>query len=235
MLRENHLDRDRLAQTESVFALGNGHIGGRGNVDECEPHGLPGTYMNGFYETRPLPYAEAGYGYPEDGQTVVNVTNGKLLRLLVEDEPFDLRYGTLESHERVLDLRAGLLRREAVWTSPTGRRVKVPSRRMVSFTQRALAIIEYIVEPLEDEFPVVVTSELIANETLPSANGDPRAAAALAAPLVAEMHDSRELEAILIHQTRTSGLRVAAGMSHIVEGPDGTETSIEATPDIARM
>ena len=93
--RETALDLDLLAQTESVFALSNGHIGLRGNLDEGEPHGLPGTYLNGFYELRPLPYAEAGYGYPESGQTVVNVTNGKLIRLLVDDEPFDVRYGKL--------------------------------------------------------------------------------------------------------------------------------------------
>ena len=50
-----------IAQTESLFALSNGHIGLRGNLEEGEPHGLPGTYLNGFYETRPLPYAEVGY------------------------------------------------------------------------------------------------------------------------------------------------------------------------------
>ena len=77
------------------------HIGLRGNLDEGEPHGLPGTYLNSFYEIRPLPYAEAGYGYPEAGQTLVDVTNGKLLRLLVDDEPFDVRYGELLEHERV--------------------------------------------------------------------------------------------------------------------------------------
>jgi alpha,alpha-trehalose phosphorylase len=234
-IRETHLDLDNLAQSESVFALSNGHIGLRGNLDEGEPYGLPGSYLNGFYETRPLPYAEAGYGYPEDGQSVVNVTNGKLLRLLVEDEPFDLRYGTCEHHERVLDLRAGLLSREVTWTSPTGRRVKVTSRRLVSFTQRALAVIEYIVEPLDDAFPVVVTSELMANETMPTISGDPRAAAALAAPLVSEMYDCRDLEAILVHHTRASGLRIAAAMNHLVDGPDGTETSVESTADVARM
>ena len=81
---------------------------------------LPGTYLNAFYETRPLPYAEAGYGYPESGQTVVNVTNGKLIRLLVDDEPFDLRYGEMLRHERVLDLRRGVLDREVEWRSPAG-------------------------------------------------------------------------------------------------------------------
>jgi alpha,alpha-trehalose phosphorylase len=234
-IRETSLELETLAQSESVFALSNGHIGLRGNLDEGEPNGLPGTYLNGFYETRPLPYAEAGYGYPEDGQTVVNVTNGKIIRLLVEDEPFDLRYGTLESHERVLDLRAGLLRREVVWISPTGRRVKVSSRRMVSFMQRALAVIEYVVEPLDGEFPVVVQSELVANEAIPSPSEDPRAAAALAAPLESEMHLSRDLDAVLVHHTRESDLRVAAAMAHIVEGPDGTECASESIPDLARL
>lgn len=89
----------------------------RANLDEGEPHGLPRTYLNGFYECRPLPYAEAGYGYPEAGQTVVNVTNGKVIRLLVDDELLDLRYGRLLHHERTLDFRAGLLRRQVEWRS----------------------------------------------------------------------------------------------------------------------
>jgi alpha,alpha-trehalose phosphorylase len=234
-IRETSLDLDKLAQTESVFALSNGHIGLRGNLDEGEPYGLPGTYLSGFYETRPLPYAEAGYGYPEDGQSVVNVTNGKIIRLLVEDEPFDLRYGTVAHHERVLDLRAGVLRREVVWTSPTGRQVRVSSTRMVSFAQRALAVIEYIVEPIGGEFPVVVQSELVADEAMPVSSADPRAAAALARPLDSDMFQSEGLEAILVHHTRESQLRMAAGMSHIVEGPDGTEHAMRANPDLARL
>src|SRR3979411_3184286 len=112
-VRETELHLDILAQTESVFALSNGHIGLRGNLDEGEPNGLPGSYLDAFYEVRPLPYAGAGYGFPEAGQTVVNVTNGKLVRLLVDDEPFDVRYGELRSHERAVDLRAGGPRRPA--------------------------------------------------------------------------------------------------------------------------
>src|SRR5216683_8092175 len=104
-VREKGLHLDTLAQTESIFALSNGHIGLRGNLDEGEPHGLPGTYLNSLYEDRLLPYAEAGYGFPDTGQTVINVTNGKIIRLLVDDEPFDIRYGTLHSHERILDMR----------------------------------------------------------------------------------------------------------------------------------
>jgi alpha,alpha-trehalose phosphorylase len=122
-LRETELSLDVLAQSESVFALGNGHIGLRANLDEGEPNGLPGSYLNGFYERRPMPYAEAGYGYPEAGQTAVNVTDGKIIRLLVDDEPFDVRFGELVSHERVLDFRAGVLARRAEWRSPAGTRL----------------------------------------------------------------------------------------------------------------
>src|ERR671937_1602594 len=157
-LHETELKLDVLAQTESLFALSNGHIGLRGNLDEGEPHGLPGTYLNGFYEVRPLPYPEGGYGYPEAGQTVVTVTNGKLIRLLVDDEPFDVRYGELRSHERFLDLRAGVLRRTADWVSPAGARVRVTTTRLVSFVQRSVAAISYEVEPLEAALRVVVQS-----------------------------------------------------------------------------
>src|SRR5690606_31221837 len=133
------LDPADLAIAESLFALSNGHIGLRGSLEEGEPSVVPGTYISGFYEERPLPHAEAGYGFPESGQTVVNVTDGKLIRLHVGDSPFDLRYGRVRSHERSLDLRTGVLERRTEWTSPNGHSVRVTSRRLVSFTQRVLA------------------------------------------------------------------------------------------------
>src|SRR6202161_3209509 len=165
-LVEKELDIELLAQSESIFALTNGHIGLRGNLDEGEPHGLPGTYLNSMYEVRPLPYAEAGYGSPDSGQTVINVTNGKIIRLLVDDEPFDIRYGTLHSHERILDLRAGTLKSPVDWSSPAGARVKVTSVRMVSLTQRAIAAISYTVEPVDQDLRVGLPSELVTNQGL---------------------------------------------------------------------
>src|SRR5690554_3969027 len=199
-IRETRLDLDVLAQSESVFALSNGHIGLRGNLDEGEPHGLPGTYLNSFYEVRPLPHAEAGYGYPEEGQTIVNVTNGKLMRLLVDDEPFDVRYGEVRSHERVLDLRAGVLERTAEWVSPAGRAVRVRTTRLVSFTQRSVAAICYEVEPLDGPARLVVQSGLVANEDVPITKSDPRVAAVLKAPLEPEEHLANGASGLLIHQ-----------------------------------
>ncbi|MGH9056893.1 MAG: family 65 glycosyl hydrolase, partial [Acidimicrobiales bacterium] len=170
---ETSLNLGVLAQSESVFALSNGHIGLRGNLDEGEPHGLPGTYLNSVYEERPLPYAESGYGFPESGQTVVNVTNGKLIPLLGDDERFDVRYGTCHTHRRTLDLRAGTLQRSLEWTSPASKTVRVASTRLVSFTHRAVAAIRYEVQATDEPIRVVVQSELVANEALPAATADP--------------------------------------------------------------
>ncbi|MFD1657166.1 glycoside hydrolase family 65 protein [Streptomyces caeni] len=234
-LRERGLHLDVLPQSESVFALSNGHVGWRGNLDEGEPHGLPGSYLGGVHEIHPLPYAEAGYGYPESGQTIINITNGKIIRLLVDDEPFDLRYGRLRSHERVLDLRAGLLTRTCEWTSPAGSTVRVRSTRLVSFTQRAIAAVDYEVEAVGGPARVVVQSELVANEQLPSRDGDPRAAVVLDSPLEAEEHFAKNGRLRLVHRTRRSGLRVGAAADHVVEGPEPTTTESEATGDLARL
>jgi len=233
-LRETGLDLDVLAQSESVFALSNGHIGWRGNLDEGEPHGLPGTYLNGLFEARPLPYAEAGYGYPEAGQTVIDVTNGKLIRLLVDDQPFDVRYGQLLAHERVLDFRTGVLHREVEWVSPGGQGVRVRSARLVSLVQRSVAAICYEVQALDTAVRVVLQSELVANETLPPSGGDPREAAALQAPLLAEEHTCAGTGASLLHRTAVSGLRLGAAMEHHLDAPPSVQVSSESFPDLGR-
>jgi alpha,alpha-trehalose phosphorylase len=234
-VRETELDLNVLSQSESVFALSNGHIGLRANLDEGEPYGIPGTYLNSFYEVRPLPYAEAGYGYPESGQTVLNVTNGKIIRLLVDDEPFDVRYGRLQSHERTLELRDGILRRRVEWESPARTKVLVSSTRLVSFLHRGAAAILYEVEPVEAPVRVAIQSELIANEPTPPASHDPRAAAILESPLVSEDFADRDLRVVLVHSTRRSKLLMAAAMDHIVEGPEGTLSFAESEADVGRV
>ncbi len=233
-VRETRLDLKLLAQSESLFALSNGHIGLRGNFDEGEPHGLPGTYLNSFYEVRPLPYAEAGFGYPEAGQTVVDVTNGKVLRLMVNDELFDVRYGQLIDHERILDLRAGTLERRVHWCSPAGRQIKLVSTRLVSLAQRSVAAIEYVVEAVDEFVRVTVQSELVSNEDQPETSKDPRVSAVLDKPLEAVDHETTENRAVLMHRTRASGLMMSAAMDHEIEVPGRVEVETEVRPDLAR-
>jgi alpha,alpha-trehalose phosphorylase len=233
---ETELDLSVLAHSESIFALSNGHIGMRANLEEGEPHGLPGTYLNSLYETRPLPYPEGGYGYPEAGQAVVNVTNGKIIRLLVDDEPFDVRYGDCRRHERVLDFRAGVLRRDVEWISPAGEGIRLSSVRLVSFAHRAVAAILYEVEPIDSSARLVVQSELVANEPLPTAmERDPRVGAGVGSALRSEYFSDHDLRVVLAHRTTASKLLMAAGMDHVIEGPSGTETGTESSEDLGRV
>lgn len=234
-LRRSGFDLDALPDLESIFALSNGHIGLRGAIDEGEPVGTPGTYLNGFYEHHELPYPEGGYGYPEDGQTMVNVTDGKIIQLFVQDAPMDMRYGKVIEHEQVLDFRAGTLRRNTVWASTTGRCVRIRSERLVSFTQRAVAAIRYEVEPLDADVELVVQSDLLANQAVTSRTDDPRVAAALDQPLVGDFSTARDFSAVMVHHTKQSALYMAAGMDHELDSPSQVNCSIRAEEDLARL
>ena len=234
-VRETELDLEMLAQSESIFALANGHLGLRGNLDEGEPRALSGTYLNGFYESYPLSYGERGYGFPEDGQATVNVTDGKLIRALVEDEPLDVHRGRLESHERVLDLRAGTLERNLRWRSESGRAVRVRSRRLVSFRQRSVAAISYEVDALERPLRLALQSNLLANQRQAGDEDDPRGATQLGPVLESQLSVDDRLRVVLAHTTRRSGLSMAAGMEHVLESADGVETRVESEPDLGRV
>ena len=234
-LRETTLDLDHLAQTESLFALANGHIGLRGNLDEGEPRGMPGTYLAGFYEVSALPYAEPGYGYPEAGESVVNVTNGKLIRLFVEDEPFDIRYGELEATSESSTCARACCDATCAGPRRRARRVRVASTRLVSFPHRAIAAIRYEVEPLDGKLPVVLQSELVANEPVPADPGDPRESTPLQSVLVAQRAIAADARAVLMHATRSSALRIAAAMDHVVESAEQADVSAESRGDLARI
>ena len=235
VIREPELDLERLGFSESIFALSNGHIGLRGNLDEGEPREIGGTYLNGFYETLPLAYGERGYGNPEAGQAVVNVTDGKLIRLLVEDEPLDVHRGDLRAHERELDMRTGVLTRRLVWATRAGRAVRVTSRRIVSLRMRSVAAISFEVEALEHPLRIALQSSLLANRLDGADVTDPRAAAALGAPLVPRFAVHDGLRVVLAHTTARSGLSLCAGMEHAIESEDTPLARTESEADLGRV
>ena len=232
---ETGLDLAFLPQSESIFALANGHMGLRGNLDEGEPRALTGTYLNGVYETYPLEYGERGYGWPEDGQQLVPVADGKVIRLLVEDEPFDVHRGQLERHERELDLRTGILSRTVRWRSESGRAIAVRSQRLVSFVDRNVAAIAYEVEALEKPMRVAVQSNLVANQPERDEPDDPRAERSLGPCLEGQLAVDDALRVVLVHQTRRSGLGIAAGMEHVLAADEPMETVTQVEPDLGRL
>ena len=102
-----------------------------------------------------------------------------------------------------------------------GRGGAITSTRLVSLTQRGAAAILYEVQALGDGARLVVQSELVANENGQVAPkvSDPRAAAALTAPLKTEEAYHDDLRVSLIHRLERCGNRMCATMDHKVEGP----------------
>src|SRR5215467_9062122 len=148
-----------LAQLETMLALGNGYLGMRGCPEEGGPSAENGTFINGFYETRPIVYGEDAYGFAQTGQTIVNVTDSKIIKLLVDDEPFWLASANIRDYDRQLNMKSGTLDREILWETPSGKQVRIKSRRVISFQQRHVAGISYEVTLLNAAALVVISSE----------------------------------------------------------------------------
>ena len=122
-----------IAQMETILALSNGYIGMRGNPEEGIPCVQNGTFVNGFYESWPIVYGEEAFGFARTGQTILNVTDSKVIKLFVDDEPFCLDGTNLRYYDRQFNMKSGTLDRELLWETPSGKQVRIVSRRLISF------------------------------------------------------------------------------------------------------
>ncbi len=246
-LTESFFGADDLGLTESLFAVGNGYIGMRGNLEEGRDWHTHGTYINGFHETWPIRHAESAYGLAEVGQTIVNVPDAKVMRLYVDDEPLLLSVADLISYERTLDLADGVLARELVWRTPGGNRVRVRTRRMVSFTQRHLAVMTYEVTVLDKVAPVVISSQVINREegfdeyrAVPSNGGnsstvDPRRAKLLTDRVLQPvLHWGNNERSVLAYRCAASGMTLAVAADHVVESEDNCEVLTQVEEHVAK-
>ncbi|MDR0627656.1 MAG: hypothetical protein LBG11_10465 [Bifidobacteriaceae bacterium] len=152
-------ERD-IGVTETLFAVGNGYLGMRGNPEEGRVAYEHGTYINGFHETFRIRHAEEAYGFATVGQTMVNVPDAKLIRLYIDDEPLLLTVADLQEYNRSLSFRDGRLTRELVWRTPSGKRARILATRMTSFTERHLAVMTYEVT-VDRDAPVTLSSQII--------------------------------------------------------------------------
>ena len=228
--------RDRA---ETVFSLSNGYLGVRGTFEEGRPSLSPGTFVNGFHETWPIQHAESAYGLATTGQTIVNVPDATVIELYVDDEPLFLQTANLRTYSRVLDMRDGTLSRAVLWSTPSGKHVRVRSSRLVSFEQRHVLAMSYEVTLLSHAAPVVVVSRIIERQDAPytGAPSDP----ATDDPRLGKRFDHRVLEPEVVraeggsfrfgYRAANSGMTLAVGVEHVVESEDPFETSCRADGD----
>jgi alpha,alpha-trehalose phosphorylase len=205
-----------LEQTESVLALGNGYLGIRGGPEEGEPSVQNGTFVNGFYESWPIVYGEEAYGFARTGQTIINVTDSKIIRLFVDDEPFILTSASIRHYERRLNMKSGTLDRELVWETPAGILVRIKSKRLVSFRQRHVAAISYEVTLLNDKASLVISSEMLCDQAAAQkASDDPRQARIFSRQVLESRASyARDRRIVLAHGTKSTQMLLVCGMDH---------------------
>ncbi|MGV8894915.1 MAG: glycoside hydrolase family 65 protein [Rhodoglobus sp.] len=250
-LVENTPSSEDMGRTETLFAVGNGYVGMRGNMDEGRAGHVHGTFINGLHETWPIRHAEEAFGFARVGQTIVNVPDAKIIRLYVDDEPFILPEADLLSFSRRLDFREGALTRSVLWRTPSGKQVQVDSRRMISFVDRHLGVIVYDVTVLDADASVAISSQLFNrqdgidefDQPPIEFNGgrgittafDPRKAETLTErvllPKLKRAVDSRYT---LGYRCANSGMTVVAGIDHTIETANEWEETSSLGDDLAK-
>lgn len=257
------IDPALAAQDETIFSLGNGYLGFRGNHEEGLPLGSHGTYVNGLHETWRIQHAEHAYGFAEQGQTIINAPDTKTIRIYVDDERLNLSTAEVLEVRRTLDLQAGTLTRSLIWLTATGKRVRVETRRMVSLASRHLATIEMRVTVLDADAELTISSLALNRHDLGRVSGDPAQAldsapidprrsedleerVLLAGPM---QHDAGSpglgTRSLLSYRVSNSGMGLAVGMDHDFEvrdpdglgwdrNPEGWRTDLETGDDRVR-
>ncbi len=226
-----------LAQLETMLAVGNGYLGIRGCPEEGGPSSEDGTFINGFYETRPIVYGEDAYGFAKTGQTICKVTDTKIIKLFVDDEPFWLPNAHLLRYDRRLNMKSGTLDREILWETPAGKRVSITSRRLVSFAHRHVAAISYCVTVLNAQALVVISSEMKTNEASARGNEeDPRLPRTRSGrTLHPQMSYSKDRRIVLCHSTENSRFTVACATDNALESCCPHSYKVVHTPDFGQV
>ena len=244
-LREIAYNTGDLGTTETLFAVGNGYLGMRGNPEEGRDADTHGTFVNGFHETWAIRHAEEAFGFARTGQTIVNAPDAKVMKIYIDDEPLLLATADIEHYERVLDFKEGVLRRDVIWRTPSGKRVKISSTRMVSFTNRHLAIMTMEITMLDGDAPVVVSSQILnrqdgkdeyhVREAAMGAAFDPRKAAKFTGRVLEpELNWYSDRRMILGYRTTNSGMTIAVGADHAIDTENSFEELNSSDDDYAK-
>nr|WP_201471347.1 glycoside hydrolase family 65 protein [Microbacterium hydrocarbonoxydans] len=213
---------------ETLFSVGNGYLGLRGNHIEGRGAHEHGTFINGLHETWPIRHAEQAYGFAEVGQTIVNAPDAKVMRVYVDDEPISFDEADVREYRRTLDMRTGVLERIVVWETPSGKRVRMRDERIVSFEERHLAVLRLEVVVENADAPVTVSCQMInrqdgagvyAGTPVEAKSGfDPRKAEKIAERVLEPAeHWQDGLRSALSYSVAASGMTVAVVADHVIE------------------
>jgi maltose phosphorylase len=158
--------------SESVFSIGNGHMGQRANFEEqfSGPDTLPGSYVAGIYYPDKTKVGWWKIGYPESFAKVLNAPNWIGLDIEFDGEALDLAKCEVQEFRRELNMQEGYLERTFVAKMHSGRTVKVKATRFCSIVDKEVGAIRYALTPVDFEGTLAITSYINADVKNQDAN-----------------------------------------------------------------
>ncbi|WNF38123.1 glycoside hydrolase family 65 protein [Bacillaceae bacterium IKA-2] len=158
---EEGFDPENHEVSESVFSIGNGHMGQRANFEEdYSGKSLQGSYLAGVYYPDKTRVGWWKNGYPEYFAKVLNATNWIGLSLEIAGENLDLHNLKVSNFVRTLNMKKGFLERSFVVTFSDGKEVKINVKRFVSLVDKEIGAIRYSLTPVNFDGELKVTSYL---------------------------------------------------------------------------
>lgn len=148
---EEGFDPERHEACESLFAIGNGHMGQRANFEErYSGPSLQGSYIAGIYYPDKTRVGWWKNGYPEYFAKVLNAPNWIGIDLVVNGETLDLFTTPVENFRRILDMKRGVLKRSFSATMNDGAKFEIEALRFVSMARPEVGIVQYRVTAKSD-------------------------------------------------------------------------------------
>lgn len=158
---EEGFDPDNHEISESVFSIGNGHMGQRANFEETySGASLQGSYMAGVYYPDKTRVGWWKNGYPEYFAKVLNSTNWIGLKIIIDGEELDLNKAKVSDFVRELNMKEGYLQRTFKAELLNGKQVQVQATRFVSIVDKEVGALKYEITPLNFSGSMQITSYL---------------------------------------------------------------------------
>jgi maltose phosphorylase len=158
---EEKFHREHHQSSESIFSLGNGRFGHRGNFEEnYSGESLQGNYIAGVYYPDKTKVGWWKNGYPEYFAKVLNAPNWIGIRIRVEKEEVDLAKCRVISFMRILNMKEGYLQRNFLIELAGGRQLQASVVRFVSMADPEVGAIRYTIVPVNFSGEITITSYL---------------------------------------------------------------------------
>lgn len=173
-----HIIEDRYREdhnefSESIFSIGNGRMGQRGNFEEnYSGKTLQGSYLAGIYYPDKTRVGWWKNGYPEYFAKIINSVNWIGLNIQIGGLSLDLATCEVLSFERRLDMKNGVLNRSFQAKMPNGMVVEVKAQRMYHLFQSDTASLQYTFRVLNSDADISVSSYLDGNVVNRDSNYD---------------------------------------------------------------